>query len=202
MNLRMLFLLFLFSVTTAQAQTTLVGITAGPTYCSADGNTRVSNGRDGYTAGITFQHFFLRRFSLGVDLMYSQRGYTREIPFVSMGGWVRSSTSGVSNFNYLSLPLKIGVKFGKKAYFFANIGLLPAVLLRAESPVLEFDARGNFLESRIENVTSQTSRFDMGGLWEMGVGAKLSKEIRLSAAFSYQSSFGNTRRTTTTTQYQ
>ena len=184
-------LCFLLSATTVQAQTNLVGITAGPTHTSASG-ARMPSGKDSYTAGITFQHFFLRRFSLGADLMYSSRGYSDNIPTVSNSGRSRSSKTVTLTYDYISLPLKAGIKFGRKVYFFINGGLVPAVLLRAEVTGPFVDGRGNYLGTRIDNITSKTTRFDMGGLLEMGVAARLSKELRLSATLFYQSSFGST----------
>ena len=61
--------------------------------------------RTGFSGGITYEHSLKKSLSFGAELIYNQRGST--IDNKDFGKSIKVS-------DYLSVPIKVGCKFGKK----------------------------------------------------------------------------------------
>lgn len=186
--------LFIFAITTlkAAAQNHVIGVKAGANWSDITSNNFFSQTdyRAGVTAGLTYEYILTRRFSVGADLIYDQRGFTHDITvFGSLGIPFPEKGTIKYNYNYLSLPLKAGLNIGNKLYGFMNIGVVPSLLVKARATMPIFNANGERTGSETFDATSIARKFDFAGLAEIGAGYKIGSRIRLYASFAYQRSF-------------
>lgn len=145
--------------------------------------------RIGLTAGMTYEYFFKKYFSVGADLIYNQRGFTNDLIFTdNLGNLIGEKHSTKFNYDYLSLPIKTGLNIGNKFYGFTNIGVVPSLLVDAKTKTPTFDTNGKVTGNETLDVTS-VSKFDLAGLIEIGCGYKFKKRYWLFTSFSYQHSF-------------
>jgi hypothetical protein len=112
------------------------------------------------------------RLSFGMDLFYNARGFTEISGVTDQTGDPLPDFNLEYKFNYISLPIKLGYNIGNKIHAFGNIGVVPSFLLNSsiKSPGL-FTSQA-VLTHRIDNITSISRRFDVGGLIEFGGGVK------------------------------
>jgi hypothetical protein len=152
--------------------------------------------RNGFTAGITYEHIFKNRLSVSIDLLYSQRGSCNDFRFVLPNDILTEPALGVlTPYTYIALPVRLGVNFGKQLYGFANAGLVPSLLARAEAPYMAYNENGALLEKGTIDFTHKLNRLDLAGIAEVGGGYKFDRRSRIFGAFSYQQSFTNTNNT-------
>lgn len=83
-----------------------------------------------------------------------------------------------SSFDYISFPILLRYKYGRKIKAFGSVGVSPSVLIDAE----EFYSRYDFL-------VNNTKRFDIGGIIEAGLEWGISSNISLSSGIRYNKSF-------------
>ena len=84
-----------------------IGLRGGINWTNVNSSNFISNNdnRTGFNSGLTYQYYLSERFSLGIDLLYFQRGFT-----------------SITNDNYLSnatvrhygMVLSIGLKYALK----------------------------------------------------------------------------------------
>ncbi len=173
----------------AFGQNHFIGLQGGINLTNVN-STNFINGHDrrtGINSGLTYQYHLNQRFNLGIDLLYFQRGFTVDVVFRDEFG---NSTGGRAtsefNYDYLSLPLKGGIVIGDKFSGFANLGIVPSLLVEAKTitPAME-----GFTQKTTADVTDRVTNFDLGGLVEIGAGYKLTPDFLLTATFGYQHSF-------------
>lgn len=146
--------------------------------------------RTGLVAGMTYEHLFKNQVSVGADLIYNQRGFTNGIVFTDdLGNPMDGKFTSKFNYNYLSLPFKAGFNFGNKLYGFANIGVVPSLLLSAKTISPTFNSSSHLVGSETTKVTNRVSKFDFAGLVEIGAAIKLNERYCLSTSASFQHSF-------------
>ncbi|MCH7403742.1 porin family protein [Belliella kenyensis] len=149
-----------------------------------------SNARLGLTAGLTYEYLSNKYLSFGADLIYNQRGFTIETPFTdSQANLTGDSYTSIFEYDYVSVPIKVGFNIGTVLYGFANIGIVPSLLLDAKHTVPIYFEEGEFVENKTLDVTDTVSKFDFAGLAEMGGGYKISMRTSLFTSLSYQHSF-------------
>jgi hypothetical protein len=146
-----------------------------------------SDSRTGLTAGLTYNFIFKKHFSIGADFIYIQRGFTNDIIYTDNLGNTIEKNKTKFNYEYISLPIKTGLNIGNKLYGFTNVGVVPALLVDATSPILDTD--GKLSGNEIFNVTNRVSKFDFAGLLEIGSGYKFNGRYWLYTSFSFQHSF-------------
>ena len=149
-----------------------------------------SDYRNGLSGGLTYEYLFKPHFSLGADIIYDQRGVSNDFPILDNAG----NPTGVNakfknNYDYLSIPFKTGYNIGKTFYSFANIGLIPSLLLNAEMVSDKIDADGKIDGAEIIDLTNYVTKFDLAGLLEIGGGYKFKKGYWLYSSIGYQQSF-------------
>lgn len=186
--------LFILTITTLKivGQNHFVGIKGGAnkTNISSSNFTNQHNSRTGLSAGLSYEFLFKKRFSVGADLMYSQRGFTDYIVFTDDFGNPTGEKYAIKlNYNYISLPIKTGFNIGNKVYGFANIGVIPSFLVNAKTIVPTFDIEKKLTGNEVFDVTNQVAKFDFAGLAEIGGGYKFKNRYWLFSSFSYQHSF-------------
>ena len=133
---------------------------------------------------MTYEYQLKKHFTIGVDLLYSQKGFTNDIIFTDENG-NPIGEKGRSDFNYdyLSFPLKGGFIIGNRISGFVNLGIVPSFLIDAKTIVPTFDGNETF------DVTDIVTKFDFGGLIEIGGNCKFNHRLFLFTSFTYQHSF-------------
>jgi len=176
----------------AAGQNHLVGMKGSANWTNiSSGNIFIgSDYRTGLSGGITYEYLFKTHFSLGADLIYDQRGVSNNFPILDNAG----NPTGVNakfknNYDYLSIPFKTGYNIGNTFYSFANIGLIPSLLLTAKMVSDKIDAVGKVDGAEIIDLTNNVTKFDLAGLLEIGGGYKFKKGYWLYSSIGYQQSF-------------
>ena len=170
-------------------QNHFIGMKGGLNRMNVNSSNFISNNdnRTGFNSGLTYQYILNERFNLGTDLLYFQRGFTNDIVFTDeFGNPTGESATSRFNYDYLSVPLKGGIVIGNKFSGFANLGIVPSLLVDATTitPAIE-----GVQEETVYNVTDRVTKFDLGGLVEIGANYKITPDFLLSATFGYQHSF-------------
>jgi len=183
-----LFILGIFIATSALAQQHFVGITVGGGLSNVHGGKvfKHRSEKPVLQGGISYTYRFSDMFHFETNLIYAERGFHNDIIFTDEVGVPTGESVFIDfNFNYLSLPLKGGVHFGKKVIGFMRIGIAPAILLDAKT--IEPAVLDN-LESTT-NITSRISQFDVAALLEIGGDLPLSRSFSVSTTATFMHSF-------------
>lgn len=155
--------------------------------------------RTGFIGGITYELKFSNRYRIGVDLLYSQQGFdNKPMPIDDMRTYMVEEDIYYNyyNYDYLSIPIKIGYEIGNTIKLIPLLGLVPAFVIKSEIKSPKIDENG-FIDigERITNQKDYVSRFDFRGLVEVAIEGNLSKHIVLSPTVTYKHSlttFSNT----------
>lgn len=142
--------------------------------------------RTGLTFGFIYELELKNQILLGADFLYSQKGFTNDISFTSDNGTIIGEETSKYNYDYLSIPIKVGIKRGKKISASISTGIVPSVLIKDEfiSPMLK-----DLMDTYGLNETSKINRFDIAGLVEINGNYNLNNKFVLFASVSYQRSF-------------
>jgi hypothetical protein len=187
-------LLLLLTITTLKAagQNHIIGVKGGATWTNVASSNflKETDDRTGVTAGLTYEYLLNKYFSVGADLIYSQKGFTSDLLFANQAwpGGLQSETIQFS-YDYLSLPVKAGFNVGNKLYGFMNIGVVPSLLVNARTIRPLINANGEKTGSSVFNATSVARKFDFAGLAEIGGGYKIKNRFWVFASFTFESSF-------------
>jgi hypothetical protein len=178
-----LFLIILTLITfKVTGQNNLLGVKVGSncTNINSSNFSSQNNTKTGLSAGLTFEFLIQKHFSLGMDLIYNQLGFSDDILFTDNQGNITGEKNTTTfNYDYVSVPIKSGFTIGNKLYGFTNIGIVPSILINASTTML----------NEKHDVTNRVSKFDFAGLVEIGGGYKFSGRYWLFTSFSYQQSF-------------
>ncbi|KEO71744.1 porin family protein [Anditalea andensis] len=182
------FVVIILTLATFQvtAQDQIMGVIGGASWTNItsgkfDNQTKQ---RQGFSGGLTYEYFLNPGFSLGTDLIYNQRGFQldMEIPNGQMA-------SSEFNYDYISLPVKAGFYDRQNKFFsFLKAGLVPSLLINAKTVTPRFDDNAAIIGTEFFDVKNNVSKFDLGGLAEIGTGYRFIEKISLSASFIYQHS--------------
>lgn len=183
-----LFILTL-TITEVAGQTHLFGIKGGINWTNIT-SSNFPNGNDyrtGITSGLTYEYVSQKHLSVGADIIYNQRGFSFTL-LDNLGNRTDSGPRAKFNYNYLSIPFKTGLSYGRKLYTFVNVGVVPSFLIDAKTISPKFDASGIIIGSETIDVTSRVAKFDVAGLLEAGGGYKIANKYSVFIAFAYQHS--------------
>ena len=150
------------------------------------GNTETREQRAGFNGGLMYEYHIDEMFHLGVDFLYAQKGFSQKIGFIAVNGGPLDEENSEYNFDYISLPIKGGITIGNKVSGFANLGITPSILV--SSFIITPEIPG-FSQENKTNLTNKASRFDMGGIAEIGVNYEILDSTVLFTSIGYQVSF-------------
>jgi outer membrane protein W len=140
----------------------------------------ISN-RFGFRGGLTYDYKLNKSIELGADILYSQRGYRPHIQFTDQfGNPINEPSTFLWYYNYLSVPLTVGLTTGNQVNGFINLGFVPSVLI---------DAKVARKGEELLNSHNQITKYDLGGLLEIGGRYRLSEKTQLNLSLAYQQSF-------------
>ncbi len=195
--------LFLFSLSLL-GQNNQIGIKGGLNMTNVTTKNFLNDNidRTGYSCGLTYEHLFKKGTlsakghpgnssqAFGLDIIYTQRGFENDIIFTdNYGNPTGIKRRSFYNYDYISIPIKVGFNIGNKLYFFTNIGACPSILIKATTETPSVDAMGNVTGTATFDVTANVSKFDFAAFAEMGIGFKFKDRLWLFSSFTYQRSF-------------
>ena len=144
----------------------------------------------GIVGGLNYELRFHNKFSVDVDLLYAQKGFFLKSVYTDNFGNVSGKSDKLQQlYDYLSLPIKIGYSVGNKLKGFAKIGICPSTILKAEGIYPVVDINANYLRTDTYNYIHLVSKFDLGGLIELGARYGLKNNLELFSSLSYNKSF-------------
>ena len=144
--------------------------------------------RTGLAGGLSYEYLFGTHFSLGADIIYNQRGFTYDVSIMDIEGNPTGDKARYK-YDYLSIPFKTGYNIGDTFYSFANVGLIPSLLVDSKLFSYEIDTDGKVVGSDVLDMTNEVTKFDLAGLLEIGGGYKFKNGYWLFSSIGYQQSF-------------
>ncbi len=150
-------------------------------------NFENTKSRKGIELGLSLERNHSKNIFSELGLLYSQKGFVLEGPFTDLTGQPTGYISKTHlNYNYLSLPIKVGYQYGNKISGFINFGLAPSLLLNSKHVSEEIEG---IMEEISGSTTGIVSKFDIVGLVELGGRYKLSDSWFLFSSLGLESSF-------------
>lgn len=141
----------------------------------------------GGNLSLTYDRVHFRFLTVGGEINIVQRGFQSFDSIVAS----QSVASIRNKFNYFSVPLKLGVQFGNRAYVFGNVAFVPGYLLKAisETPVL--DATGQIIDYTWQDATSTSAQFELSTQIEVGIGVTKAKRYKFYVSAAKQQGWTN-----------
>lgn len=182
-------ILLLISPISVFGQNHFIGLKGGINWTNINSSDFLSNNdnRTGFNGGMTYELRLKNNFNFGVDLLYTQKGFTNDIIFTNETvNPTGEKATIVFNYDYLTFPVKGGFLIGKRISGFVNLGIVPSLLIDAKTITPAFD---NIIEEEIFDVRNRVTKFDFGGMIEIGGNYKFKERFLLYISFAYQHSF-------------
>lgn len=187
-NLFLLIFIFVAAIK-VNGQNHFIGVKGGLSWTTARGNGFKDDFRTKLTMGFTYDYFLKKHFSIGADLLYDQRGFLYpDPPAAGIIGPNYYKMVTTRNYNYISVPLKVGFNYGEKIFGFANVCLVPSFLVKSEIVTTRFNTDGSIRDIGISDRTGTSTQLDFSGLLEVGGGYKFGR-YWVYSSISYQHSF-------------
>ena len=185
-----LIILFVLISTFALGQNHFVGFQTGLNLTSVTPKENLENSsmRTGFIGGITYDLKFSNRFQIGIDALYSQQGFKNKMIYVDAENIYVLEENYKAKYDYLSFPIKIGYEMGNKIKIISKIGIIPAFLVIAKHTYPEFNDNREVIGHESTNFKDYVSKFDFGGLIEVGIENGLSDNIILCSSLSFKHS--------------
>lgn len=180
-------LLILFAIP-AFGQNHFIGLKGGVNWTNVISENFLNNNdyKNGFVGGLAYEYEFKKKFHIGLDLVYAQKGFKNDVVFTDMyGNPIGEKVTSHFNYDYLSLPLKAGFSLGNSFAGFLNIGVVPSLLINAKTIMSQF----NNPNDNTVDVTDKVTKFDFGGIVEIGGSYKFRERFLLFTSFAYQQSF-------------
>ncbi len=187
-----LFFLLLFFAIQSFGQKHFVGIQGGLNTTKYSAKESLSNTkyRSGFIGGLNYEFESKQKFRFGIDALYSQDGFKSETALLDDYGNLTGGEGDIKyNYNYFSLPVKIGYAIGNDIKIIPRIGITPSLLSSAKVVVPQFNMNGEHTGNKSFDVKNDVKKFDIGGVIELGMESKLSKNILFSPIIAYKKSF-------------
>lgn len=139
----------------------------------------------GYNLGLTGSLKITNHFYLQPEVLYDQKGGSRNIKATST--WDQEY---IKKLNYLTFPILAKFTIGKNELFYLNTGPFVSYLLKATSKMIVTNSNtGEVLSDKKTNSTSQHSKFDFGLGAGLGLSIDINKQILLIIETRYNLSF-------------
>lgn len=170
---------------TAFCQVQTIGFQSGfnISKLSADYYFTNSKSRVGFVGGLKYEYAH-NRLILGADALYNQMGFVEKTTFTDESGNIKlEDFESKFNYDYLSVPLKLGYSFGNKLRIVPMLGIQPSFLLRAKTTGLINNAEQS-MRSEVFDVKDHVTKFDCAGLVELELDFALMPNIDVFASCS------------------
>ncbi len=179
----------------AKAQTPYrqFGIKAGMNISNVTTNISAYTTKDivGGNLSLTYDRVHMRFLTVGGEINLVQRGFSNTITLTDSIGTTLGMAELRNKFNYFSLPLKLGVQLGNRAYIFGNVAFVPGYLLKAIAETPVFDANGQIIEYTWQDATQTASQFELSTQVEVGIGVTKAKRYKFYVSAAKQQGWTN-----------
>ena len=180
---KLLFILLIGISVSAFGQVQSIGFQSGVNLTNLTGDIfKDSKYRTGIIGGFNYELLFKSNYTIGTDILYAQQGFIDNITIMDNYGNIIGDSKHC--YDYLSIPIKFGYTKGQKLKSFVKIGICPSFLLSAKSTVSKFDSSGDVAGYEKVDIKNYVSKFDFGGLLELGVGYSLENRIELFSSLT------------------
>ncbi|MEM8523625.1 MAG: hypothetical protein AAGG68_03225 [Bacteroidota bacterium] len=146
------------------------------------------------SGSLTYEHYYENGLFLGTALFYNPRGEQTTFTWTDQNGKITGDGKTKFQYNYVSLPLKVGYYFGNKFLGVINGGILPSYLVSlTEVSKNIYTIDGELIEKAKETTSDigNFNRFDLAGIVELSIGRRVGKRLWIIFSASYQHSFTN-----------
>lgn len=188
---KILLILFISLSINVLGQEHFVGVQAGLNFTNISSKEVFDDAemRTGFSGGINYELKTSGKFQYEINVLYSQRGFNERIILMNEYGVEMEIKDDFKfYYNYFSIPLKVGYELGNKMKIIPRVGIVPSFLSKAGIVAPQFDGNGNVTGHETTVHTDYVSRFDFGGLAELGFERELSGNMLLCAALDYKHS--------------
>ena len=185
-----LIFLFILISSVAFGQKHLIGIQGGLSFTNFTSKESFENTsrRTGFIGGVTYDFMLTEKYRIGVDILYSQQGVKDKFILTNDNDVFIGEEKTEMNYDYLSLPIKFGYELGEKIKMIPKIGVVPAFVLKAEITTPTFDGNGIVTGKETIDHIDYVSKFDFGGIVELGIETDLTKNIIFCSNLNYKHS--------------
>jgi len=169
-----------------------VGIKIGSSITNVTKQRFVSStdNRFGLNFCFTYEHLSKKYFSIGTEIVYNQKGFRTDNNFTDdKGNPIGKKSTTKFNYDYITVPIKVGLNYGNKLYGFTNIAIAASKLIDAKTIVPVINSDLEVIGTQTSNLTKYVRKFDIGGNVEFGIGLKFRNKFRVFTSFAYQHSF-------------
>ncbi len=183
------------STLSSEAQTPYrqFGIKAGMNISNVNTNLSTYTTKDivGGNVSLTYDRVHFRFLTVGGEINMVQRGFSSPLTITDSVGNQLGVADLRNKFNYFSLPVKVGVQLGNRAYIFGNVAFIPGYLMKAiaETPVV--DSNGQIIDYTWDDVTSTASQFELSTQIEAGIGVTKAKRYKFYVSAAKQQGWTN-----------
>ncbi len=157
----------------------------------ADLSTYNSKDIVGGSVSLTYDRVRLRFLTIGGEINLVQRGFSTPVILTDSMGAQLGEAELRNKFNYFSLPVKVGVQLGNRAYIFGNVAFVPGYLLKAISETPVVDANGEIIDYTWENVTNTAAQFEISTQVEAGIGVTKARKYKFYISAAKQQGWTN-----------
>ena len=161
-----------------------IGVQGGLNLSNITNNDFIDNTkwRNGIITGLNYEFRFPGNLLIGADLLYIQNGFRSDLILTDEDGNILDKSAIKDNFDYLNLPIKFGYEIGtKKIKGFGKIGINTSMLLKAQTIIPYLDDG--------YKLTNDVSKFDLGGIIEIGAGYEINDNFEIVSLVGYRHSF-------------
>lgn len=180
--------LLLLSTVSLFGQNHYLGVKGGLNLTNIKSGTflLINDFRKGVIGGFTYDYAFKNNLTVGTELLYAQNGFNNELFLtdqfgVPLGNNVRFHY----NYDYVSIPVKVGYSIGNRVKGFANLGVVTSFLLSAKHIIPEM---GQIAEATYD-FSDETSTIDLSGRLEIGASYELKSKVMILTSVACQNSF-------------
>ena len=185
---QLLILLFIITSSNIYGQDYYIGVFTG--YKNSNIRSDIfenSNSRKSIEMGLSLERNHNKTLHSEIGLHYSQKGFVTDEQLTDLTGQPLGELAKTHfNYNYLSIPIKVGYNYGNRISGFINIGVSPSLLLNSK---LKIEAIEDIMEEVSVSTTESVSKFDIGGMVELGGKYQLSKSWYIFTSVELESSF-------------
>lgn len=138
-----------------------IGFEGGPSFTTLRGNESLRDFYDSkieYSGGFIFQYNFPRLVSIRTNITYERKGAVGKIITTDAFGNQIDDTDADFDYDYLTLPVKARLTFGRKWNFFVNAGPYFGFLIKQTTVIEAYD---HVPVRKIDN-TDRFKRLDAG----------------------------------------
>lgn len=174
------------------SQSQSVGIINGINISNISANkvfTDVEN-RKSYLLGLNYNYYFKGKPLIESNIIYSKQGFNDEFTLTDITGIPTGEYHSIEfTYDYVSLPIKAGIRFGKQIKIVPKVGIQPSLLIKARTTNTRSYNWTSYSIVETIDVKDNVSKVDIAGLLELGFEYQLKQQINLTMSIAGKYSF-------------